>query len=234
MISLLLALLSAPAFADSLDCELERGDKKMAVSGPLHEGSANAVLREAGELGLGLDASLAPGSYLLVLQDDLKQVRAAFTGSIEAATGSALLVRGAGVACRTSQASPPKAMPSRPALPDYLVCVLDEVSYVNGTLAESKRLLRRAVSTPLFRFPQEISGEQGSAAFSVRLNRMDFKNGLDVVLTDRGTGAFARFTGPAGTLRTSFMLGLTQGDRALRAKFHRLGCVFSNDPKSLD
>jgi|GEM_PF-6210952 len=236
MIPLLLALLSVPAFADSLDCELEREGKSMAVTSPLLEGSANTVVREANELDLGLDASLAPGSFLLVLQDNAKQVRSAFTGSTEAVgfAGSSLIGQDARVACRSSLGNPPNTMPSRPSLPDYLVCVLDEVTFVNGAIAESKRVLKRAVSTPLFKFPQAILGEAGSSAFSVRLHRMDFNKGLDVTLTDRGTGAFARFTGPAATLRTSFMLGLTQGDRATRAKFQRLGCVFSNDPKALD
>lgn len=235
---LLLSLaLSSPALAaDSLDCDLTRGERSLPLSSALNESTATTATKEANELLLGADSSLSPGSYIVVLQDDEKQVRAAFTGSPEAVAfaGSALRTKESAIACRSRIENPPKVMPNRAALPDYLVCVVDSVKIENGAVTESTRVLKRIVSTPLINLPQAIGAETAESSFSIRLHRMDFRSGLDVVLTDKRTGAFTRFTGPAGTLRTSFMMGLTQGNRASNATFLRLGCVFTADPKSLD
>jgi hypothetical protein len=234
LLSLFLLLSSAPAFADSLDCALSRGERSLPFSSPLVESTASAATAKPNELGLGLDSSLSPGSYLVVLQDDQKQTRAAFTGSPEAAAASIFTSGESRVACRTRIENPPKVMPSRPALPEYLVCVIDDVKYEKGAISETKRIHRRAVSTALFRLPQTISAQVGQVAFSLRYHRMNFVNGFDVLLADKESGALAAFQGPAGTLRTSFMLGLTQGDRAGTARFLRLGCAYANDPAALD
>ena len=234
---LLIALLLAgmPAFAaDSLDCELARKDEKLKLSAAILDGQSSLATDE-NELGLGLDASLAPSSFFLVLQDDRLQRRVAFTASPLAVAGSVLSSGDGRVECARHNDNPPKAMPVRPEMPDYFVCVLDEAVFENGIQVSSKRLLRKAVHTALFRqLPQLVLGESGKVSFGVRFHRADFLRGLSVQLTDAATGASAQYKGPSGALSTSFMIALTQGNRNANAVFHRLGCAFSASPDALD
>ncbi len=138
------------------------------------------------------------------------------------------------MACRSEVENPSKAMPSSPKLPPYLICVLDEAEFEKGAPVEIRRVFRKTVSTALFRFPHELSAENEKLSFRVRFHRSNFMRGLDVQILDKTSGADARFVGPAGAMRSSFMLGLTQGDRATRAKFLRLGCIFSQTPNAID
>lgn len=236
LLSLFLAL---PAFAaDSLDCGLARteGGPALEVKGELLDGAAQAATPAANELGLGLDASLSPQSLFLVLEDARTKTRAAFTASPNGATGEGFqLASGEGrVRCAKHVENPPKVMPARPQLPEYFVCVLDELRYEKGSVAESKRLGTKAISTALFRLPAVVSASFGAAEFRVKLNRMDFLKGLDVELRDKASGHDARYTGPAATLYAGFLLGLTIGDRAQEARFLRLGCTYANAPGALN
>ena len=237
LLSLLLAL---PSFAaDSLHCGLARANAgpELEVKGELADGAAQAATTPAAnELGLGLDASLSPQSLFLVLEDPRRQTRAAFTASPNGATEEGFLLTSgeSSVRCAKRVENPPKAMPARPALPEYFVCVLDELLYEKGSVAETKRIGRKALSPALFRLPAVVSAGFGPAEFRVRLHRSDFLRGLDVQLRDKASGHDARFTGPASTLYAGFLLGLTIGDRAGQAKFLRLGCMYANSPGALN
>lgn len=239
--SLLLASLTIPSLAfgaDSLECGVQRRDSGAALSlhGEFSDGAAQAATSGAtNELGLGLDASLSPQSLFLVLEDTRAATRAAFTASPKGASAYAFtLGSGEGSAsCVKREENPVKAMPAHPALPDYFVCVLDELTYMGGSVTATKRLARKVVSTALFRMPVSLEAKGGDTSFRVKLYRMDFQKGLDVVLRDEATGRDARFTGPAATLQGSFLLGLTQGNRLEQARFLRLGCLFVPEPTSL-
>lgn len=231
LLSLLLAL---PTFAaDSLDCALARaGGTTLEVKGELVDGAAQATATPANELGLGLDASLSPQSLFLVLEDARAGTRTAFTASPGGASEHGFTLAGGGshVRCAKRVENPPKVMPARPELPDYFVCVLDELRYARGSVAETKRLGKKAISTALFRLPALVAGSFGAASFSVKLNRMDFLKGLDVELSDQASSHDARYTGPAATLHGGFLLGLTIGDRNEEARFLRLGCAYASSP----
>lgn len=236
---LLSLLLTLPSFAaDSLACGLSRagGGPGVEVKGELVDGAAQAASPSANELGLGLDASLSPQSLFLVLEDSRKQTRTAFTASPNGASEHGFVL-GSGeshVRCAKRVENPPKVMPARPQLPEYFVCVLDELRYAQGSVAETKRLGSKAISTALFRLPAEVNASFGAAEFRVKLNRMDFLSGLAVELRDKASGHDARFTGPASTLHAAFLIGLTIGDRAREARFLRLGCTYANAPNALN
>jgi hypothetical protein len=240
-ISLLLALPAISAFgldADSLECGLQRqgGAPALALRGEMSEGAAQATADSAGnELGLGLDASLSKQSLFLVLEDGRRQTRAAFSASPNGASEEGFMLASgeSQVRCAKHVKNPPKVMPARPELPEYFVCVLDGLKYSKGSLTETKRLGRKAMSTALFNLPVSISTAAGGASFAVKLNRMDWRRGLDVSLKDDATGLDARYVGPASTLQSSFLIGLTIGNRADEAKFLRLGCVYTNDAQML-
>lgn len=235
LLSLLLALPSLAA--DSLECGLHRASAQqpIALKGEFNDGIAQAASDSENELGLGLDASLSKQSLFLVLEDGRRQTRAAFTASPNGASEDGFtLASGEGqVRCAKHVEKPPKVMPVRPELPELFVCVLDELTYSKSAIMETKRLGRKAMSTALFNLPVQIGTSAGGASFTVKLNRQDWRRGLDVSLKDDATGLDARYVGPASTLHASFLLGLTIGNRAEEAKFLRLGCVYTNDAQML-
>lgn len=234
LLALLLTTASLAHAADSLECGATRDGQQAVVQARAEfaDGVAQAALQpSANALGLGLDASLSPQSLFLVLEDPAKLTRAAFTASPNGATAEGFTLQngGARVQCSKKVEKPVGVFPARPGLPEYFVCVLDELKYVQGSVAETKRLALKAISTALFRLPVSISAKGSGAAFAVKLNRNDFLRGLEVSLgEDSGKGA--RYSGPANTLSAGFLLGLTIGNRAEEARFLRLGCAYANDP----
>lgn len=239
MLTLLLALLSSPAFAaDTLDCAVERKGEPapLIFSAPIVDKQAIAATAGQNELKIGLDATLSPTSFFLVLQDELRQTRASFSGSAlaSAAEPTRLGTGDSRVTCRKKTESLSLEMPAVPALPDYLVCVLDELKFVRGSAVSSRRIARKVVPTLLFGLPHTIEGMGESIGFRVKYHRADYMRGLDVTLLDGATGAVARYVGPSASMGASFLLGLTQGNRETAAEFHRLGCIFSDDSDTLN
>ena len=236
LISALSLALASPAIgADSLECGVRRGEEGISLNTELSDGIAQAATAPGNELGLGLDASLSKQSLFVVLEDSRADTRAAFTASPKGVSEFASTI-GSGessASCVKREESPSKVMPARAELPDYLVCVLDELSYEKGSVAATKRLARKVVSTALFRLPVSFGAAGGDVSFKVEFHRADFRNGLRVELRDEKTGRDARFRGPGATLQGSFLLGLTQGKRLESARFHRLGCLFTPDPAAL-
>jgi hypothetical protein len=133
--------------------------------------------------------------------------------------------------CRKKSTEPAKSIPavSRTEM-NYLVCLLDEATFENGQITKTERLLQTVNSANTFRLPQLIQGETEKVAFSVSTNEIDPINGLSLVLTDKTNGEVARYSGPSGSLKSSFMFGFTQGSRDASAKFLRLGCAYTDDP----
>jgi len=232
----LLILFSTSAHAgDALECRLARGASPIFLKAPIVENQADVKTTDTSELGLGLDASLAPSSFLVVVQDDSHQKRLAFTGSPAGASSDASLLElgESQVQCaQRLEKVVSLAPPPPPAMPDYLVCMLDEARFVNGEPQDQKRRLV-SVNSPLnSTMPLSIAAADETVSFRVRYVSFDPFHGLDVVLTDKTSGETAHFTGPARTMLPSFLMALTQGDKAKDARFLRLGCVWTNDPKS--
>jgi hypothetical protein len=231
-------LLSAPAFAAGQDtgqlaCETKRPDSEtLALSTKIVDGIASVQENEENALHLNLDASLAPGSFLFVLQDNAMNQRLAFVGAVDALNweGARLEMDDSRIGCKKTYKEYPQAFPApMKAKPANLVCMLDEATYEKGELKQSKRMLVKAVSTFSFGRPTRIEAENEAYAYSLSYNVLNAGNGLQIKLRDKGTGKNAQFTGPARTLTTSVILGFTQGDKAQAAKFLRLGCVYADD-----
>jgi hypothetical protein len=229
---LLLLLARGAAAADSLDCDLARGATSLPLSSPLADGQAETQT-PGNELGLGLDSSLASQSYLFVLDDLQRHRRVAYSGAPGSAWfgGSSLEVGEARVRCRQHLGQPPVTFPARPVLPDYFVCLVDEARYAGNELEGSDRRITKVTTQLNPRAELKVDGEDAHAAFRVRYLSYDPAAGLEITLTDKATGETARYVGPGRSLVTSFLFGLTIGDRAASARFLRLGCVWTADPK---
>ncbi len=234
----LAALLLAPfAHADeSLTCDLSRKGltpSALALANKITD-SQTTVQDTKNALELKVDASLAPGSFIFVVQDDAKQQRIAFTGAPGSVAwdGARMATASAEFNCRKKSSEPAKSIPpvSRPQF-NYLVCVLDEATFENGAITKVERLAQTVSSANTFRLPQKIEGDSARASFTVGTNAIDPLNGLSVVLTDKTNGEVALYSGPSGSLKSSFMFGFTQGSREASAKFLRMGCAYTNDPK---
>ena len=99
-------------------------------------------------------------------------------------------------------------------------------------MTSSRRLLK--LTSPInSRLPFSVAQEDTAVAYTVRYSSTDPIHGLDITLTDKTSGESAHFSGPARSMQKSFLIGLTLGDRAVRARFLRLGCVWTSDPNAL-
>jgi hypothetical protein len=238
MILLSLALLSLPAFADdTLNCLLRKEKQGIVHTSPLVNGASLAASESSNPLQLAFEASLSPSSVVMFLQDEQKQTRVAFTSSSQAMSSDGAMLRSGEnlVVCGTQLDKPEFKIPEWPAPPPFFVCAFDRAEFENGAIKESQRMFSKAYSTPLFgRLPQTFGAESPAVSFFVKYNRMDFANGLEVLVKDNLSGTDAHYVGPAGSLQKSFIIGLTQGNRAEKALFYRLGCAFSADPKIFD
>ncbi|MGZ3695281.1 MAG: hypothetical protein ACXWQO_14245 [Bdellovibrionota bacterium] len=236
---LVLALLisSVPAKADdSLACDLVRkAPEASALAFTNTIVDSNSVVQDTkNTLGLRVDASLAPGSFIFVMQDDLQKQRIAFTGGPGSVAwdGARMTTSNGAFSCRKKSTEPAKEIPSfsRTTM-NYLVCLVDEATYVGGQITKTERVLQTQGSANSFHRPMKIEGENDKVAFSVNYFEFDPVNGLEVKLTDKANGQVATYSGPPESFKTSFMFGFTQGDREGSAKFLRMGCAYTDDPK---
>lgn len=219
-----LLLLGESAFADALRCDADAGP----VQKPLIEGQADVAAES-------FDAGLSPGSVFYAVQDSALHHRAAFTGS-----GLSFSVEGAlletsteHVLCHVAPDKLNLAPPPGGEQADYLACVLDTVKFEGGAPGDSTRHFLKLTSPIHPTFPLEVREEDSAVAFHVHYLSYDPAHGLDVTLTDKASGEVAHYSGPARSMQKSFLLGLTIGDREVSARFLRLGCVWTNDPKAL-
>ncbi|MGE3262057.1 MAG: hypothetical protein AB7K68_09780 [Bacteriovoracia bacterium] len=222
--------------AETLDCDLQRlAGESLKISSPISD--RQALVQDAkNALQVRVDASLAPSSFIFVAQDDAKQQRISFTGaptSLSWDGAKMLLSSGTEFSCRTKSTESAKALPvvkKNPA--PYLVCLLDEATFEEGKITKTERLLETVSSSFTFRRPLKISAENEKVAFTLSAYEFDPIDGLDLKIMDKANGETARFIGPPRSLTTSIMFGFTQGDREKGdAKFLRLGCVYTADPK---
>lgn len=239
-----LAALIASSFAfglsahaeESLACDLSRRGAEsasLALAAKIIE-SQSVVQDTKNDLSLRVDASLAAGSFIFMMQDDSKQQRIAFTGAPGAVAwdGARISTSSTEFNCRKKSTEPAKSIPpvSRTEF-NYLVCLLDEATFENGAITKTERLAQTVSSADTFRLARKIEADTARAAFSVNTNPIDPLNGLAVVLYDKTNGEIARYAGPSGSLKSSFMFGFTQGSREASAKFLRMGCAYTDDPK---
>jgi hypothetical protein len=238
---LLLAALLIPAVAhadDSLRCDVSRAGKSETFSSSYSEGQAETQNNTSGDaLGLGFDSSLSSSTYLVVLQDNNRQRRVAFTGSNAAITpdsSSSLSNGDSSIACRNVPAAKASsALPPSVSELDYFVCMLDEAHMVNGSPdGDPKRHAMKQISPLAKSLSIENAAEDASASFKVHYLSYDSLHGLVATITDKATGETATYSGPARSMGASFMLGLTLGDRDKDARLLRLGCVWTDDPSS--
>lgn len=224
-----LSALAAP----QLECEVNRSEADtLRFAQPIVENMSVVAARLPEGYGLQFEASLAPSSYLAVIQDDFRKQRLAFTGTSTAPAldGARLSLPDAALNCRkTGEAPKFDTTPDTSA--NYLVCMLDEAIFEKGQVVTTKRLLTSVNSAFSFRRPVEIHADGPNQAYTVGYTSFDSLRGLRVLLVDKVTKETVSYVGPARTFRTSFMLAFTQGDREKLGRFLRLGCVFTNDPK---
>ncbi|MGZ3683331.1 MAG: hypothetical protein ACXVCI_05735 [Bdellovibrionota bacterium] len=230
----LISLSQTAHAADALHCDLARGTDRLPLSADLVEDQAEVQTKDPNSLSLALDVSLSGGSTLFVLNDDSRQRRVAFTGSPQGlSTDEALLESGpVSLRCHKNLAKPSFDPPAQPERPDYFACVMDKASFENGAPTDSARLLDTVTSPLNAHLPITVKSENAEAAFTVKYTSFDPFHGLDVQITDKATGETAHYSGPARSMGPSFMFGLTLGNRDVKARFLRLGCVWTDNPKS--
>ncbi|MGZ3660067.1 MAG: hypothetical protein ACXVB9_18265 [Bdellovibrionota bacterium] len=229
----LISLSQTAHAADALHCDLARGTDRLPLSADLVEDQAEVQTKDPNSLSLALDVSLSGGSTLFVLNDDSRQRRVAFTGSPQGlSTDEALLESGpVSLRCHKNLAKPSFDPPAQPERPDYFACVMDKASFENGAPTDSARLLDTVTSPLNAHLPITVKSENAEAAFTVKYTSFDPFHGLDVQITDKATGETAHYSGPARSMGPSFMFGLTLGNRDVKARFLRLGCVWTDNPK---
>lgn len=220
MLWMLLLSIQSPAFAeDTLSCLSSSGGE---FELPVKEHMA--VVQEKGET-LESEASLAPGSFLVTLQDKEAPVRSAFVGHPTAAAGAKLLQGNHEWGCRRSDGPLPIA-PKRTT--NYLICFLDEAVYTKGEPSEAKRQLPRMAPVLGRSIPKILEAANEKYSYRLALDDLNHVDGFRLDLKDKESGATTSFVGPASTLHSTVILALTQGDKAQDAKFLRLGCQFTN------
>ncbi len=230
---LLLALTASVSHADSLDCELARDGGRFALSSAVADGQAEAQTAGDNPLHLALDASLGSSTYFTVLDDPQSGHHVAFSGSsLTISPDGARLSLGSSAAalCRQNAAAPAFAPPALPEHPDYFVCMLDEAHFAKGEIDGNKRHAFKVTSALERHLPVEVTASDADTSFHVRYVSFDPFHGLDITLTDRASGEVARFSGPARAMVSSFMMGVTLGDRAADARLLRLACIWTDDP----
>lgn len=231
----LLSLAAVPAWADdSLECALSRsGSGVLPLNNKIVE-KESTVQDTKNELQLRVDASLARSSFFFVMQDDAKQQRIAFSGAPSSLAWDGARIAGTSseFRCQKKSSEPVKKIENveRPSF-NHLVCLLDEAVYEGGAIKEAKRVLQTVNVAQRFRLPLEVKAEDDKYSFSVSSDDLDPVSGLELEIRDKSNGEVATFAGPPKSLVSSFMLGFTQGDKTASAKFLRLGCVYTNDPK---
>lgn len=234
---LLLALLSSPASADSLECAVQRKGVPipLLLKQEIADDAAVAATKEANALKIGADATLSPTSFFLMIQDEAKLQRVSFSASAKALAAEPVSM-GTGeaqISCRKKVDRLDNAFPFYPRTPAFLICALDAVKFQKGSAVASQRLDRKVSSTMLFGLPFTLQGGAGSVGYQLKYYRMDFRRGLEVKMIDAATGAQAHYAGPSAAMASSFLFGFTQGDRDQEATMLRLGCLFSDNPDEL-
>lgn len=236
LLSLLLLSASVAQADELLRCELARGGSASErLESTVSDGSAEAQTKAPNAQGLALDSSVGPTSYFVVLDDVTRGRHAAFSGTSASISpeGARLSIGDASASClrvpdsHTSLAPPPAA-----AVPDYFVCMLDDAHFVNGDIAETTRRLFRVTSPISSHLPVRVAAEDEAVAFRVSYVSFDPFRGLEVSLTDKASGETVSYSGPGRSMNASFLLGLTIGDRAVDARFLRLGCVKTDTPSA--
>jgi len=216
---------SQNAFADGLTCNAGAG----LLTQPIQQGQAQVGSDS-------FDASLSPGSIFFAVQDPVLHHRAAFTGSSLSFSpdGALLETSTAHTSCLIVPEHLSLAPPAGSGQKlDYLACAVDIAQFTDGTAESATRHLVKLTSPIHSTFPLDVRGEDAVVAFHVQYLSYNPIHGLDLTLTDKESGEVAHYNGPARSLQKSFLLGLTIGDRAVSARFLRLGCVWTNDPKAL-
>jgi hypothetical protein len=224
---------AAFAHADSLRCDVASGALSETATSAIVEGQSDAQSNGSGSSKLAFDSSLSPSSVVLVVNDDMRHRRVAFTGSARAIStdGARLESGGMSASCKTVvDGKLSLAPPEAGELPDYFVCLLDEARFENGEIKETKRRAFKTFSPLNTHMAIDLADGKEGGSFQVHYLSYDPFKGLDVTLTDKETGEAAHFVGPARSMGSSFMLGFTIGDRATAARFLRLGCAWTDDP----
>lgn len=234
LLSFLASLAAAPALQaeESLNCDLARpGAEQFTFESRIVEKQA-VVQDTRNPLALRIDASLAPSSFLFVMQDDAKSQRLAFTGAPTSLmwSGGRLSSGSARLGCQKRSTEPATFVRTPKVEADQLVCLLDEAIFENGQLTKATRVLQTVSSTITFRMPLEVKAENAQYSIAVRSYDFDPANGLRIQLTDKSNGESAQYAGPPRSLVSSVMLGFTQGNKETSAKFLRLGCVLTSEP----
>lgn len=221
LLFLLLSLLALSPFAhgDELQCSNSAGanDKTELKSGA-------AVVGLKGDA-LDTEASLAPGSFLVTLQDKENPVRTAFVGHPGAAARGTLTQGKHRLDCSRSKA--PLVIPHK-RKNNYLVCFLDSAEMKDGALlADAKRQLPKVVPV-LGAVPRSLEAANEKYSYRLELDDLNPNSGFKLSLSDRASGLSTSFEGPAATMGKTVIMALTVGDRAKEARFLRVGCEFTD------
>lgn len=218
LLSFLVTITPAHA-ADTLECAAVS-----TVTAPIEVKESSAVVAGKGEA-LEVEASLAPGSFLVTLQDKNSPARSAFVGHPSASRSATFSQGKHRLDCRRTGPVLAKA-PKRKA--NYLLCYVDEVNYMKGQASEPIRQLPKGA--PMIRSPLPRRLEAGNQKFSYRLDLddMNSESGFRLSLSDRVSGLETSFQGPASTFASTVILALTIGDRGGDGRFARLGCQFTD------
>lgn len=232
---LALALLAPPLAhaGESLRCDFARGSVRDSVAAEFSGPLASAKVEQPNAAQLALEASIDASSSFWTLDDVAATHRVAFSGTPEAMglDGATLSLGATSVACRRqSSAAPSFALAPATPKPNYFVCMVDEARFQAGKLAETKRHFFQVLSSFGRNLPLVASGSDAQVSFRVDYAALDPFHGLEVALHDKASGETARFSGPARSMASSLLFGLTVGDRAKDARFLRLGCVWTNEP----
>jgi hypothetical protein len=225
LFSLCLLLLGENAFASSLTCDAGSGSQ----SANLNEGQGEVQTNN-------FDASLGTASIFYAVQNPTTHHRAAFAGAgyTFSPDGALLEINSSHVYCHLAPDKLSFTPPPGPTPLDYLACAIDSANFSSDSATDLLRRMVKITSPINSTFPLEVRGEDEVVAFHVHYLSYDPAHGLEVTLTDKASGETAHFRGSAHALQKSFMLGLTIGDRAVSARFLRLGCFWTDDPKALD
>ena len=171
------------------------------------------------------EASLAPNSFLSIIENKEKNIRSAFVGSPLASRNIVFAQEQAQLSCHTKKAKPALA-PKREN--KYFLCFLDEAIFSQGSVVELRRSLPAHRSAISFGQAYQLAQKNEHYQYSVWLDDRDSQRGLRIDLLDLKTKERAQVIAPAAAIRQTILFAHTQGAKELEAKMLRLACQFTD------